>query len=240
MDLSTIWYPSYGYLGDRGSSSATTTSAPTRSLRRLCRRRSACAGGRAGPQDPRRRLRERAGTSFSVAWQQSATARAAGWLAVAHERPVHALLEPDGRVYFAGDHLSYYIAWQAGAIDSARKVVMDFTTGWWRHDRSHHRFWPRPSSLVFAGGVVASGRLAPGWDFSQGPAAQDSPPTGPTRRSTTSTSGARPVHRQRRRVGDDVELYYSSGIGPGALNTAAPGGTPERYIDPAQLPGRRR
>jgi monoamine oxidase len=39
------------------------------------------------------------------------------------------LLEPAGNVYFAGDHLSYYVAWQAGAIDSARKVVMQI------HDR---------------------------------------------------------------------------------------------------------
>jgi monoamine oxidase len=28
-------------------------------------------------------------------------------------------------VYFAGDWLSYFIAWQAGAIDSARYVVTD-------------------------------------------------------------------------------------------------------------------
>lgn len=35
------------------------------------------------------------------------------------------LLEPAGRVYFAGDYLSYAIAWQHGAFESARKVVMD-------------------------------------------------------------------------------------------------------------------
>ncbi|WP_205857659.1 FAD-dependent oxidoreductase, partial [Phytoactinopolyspora endophytica] len=35
------------------------------------------------------------------------------------------LLEPDGNVYFAGDHLSHYIAWQAGAIESARLTVMN-------------------------------------------------------------------------------------------------------------------
>ncbi|WP_053203163.1 Rid family hydrolase [Jiangella muralis] len=38
-------------------------------------------------------------------------------------------------------------------------------------------------------------------------------------------------------VGNQVPLYFSSGIGPGALNPAAPAGTPERYIDPAQFPG---
>jgi enamine deaminase RidA (YjgF/YER057c/UK114 family) len=38
-------------------------------------------------------------------------------------------------------------------------------------------------------------------------------------------------------VGQNIPLYFSSGIGPSALNTAAPAGTPERYIDPAQYPG---
>ncbi|PZF85736.1 hypothetical protein C1I92_03720 [Jiangella anatolica] len=38
-------------------------------------------------------------------------------------------------------------------------------------------------------------------------------------------------------VGNQVPLYFSSGVGPSALNTAAPAGTPERYIDPAQFPG---
>ncbi len=52
-------------------------------------------------------------------------------LARIHPRALHVprLLEPDGNVYFAGDHLSYYIAWQSGAIESARKVVMQI------HDR---------------------------------------------------------------------------------------------------------
>jgi monoamine oxidase len=29
----------------------------------------------------------------------------------------------EGHACFAGDHVSYYIAWQAGAIASARKLV---------------------------------------------------------------------------------------------------------------------
>ena len=35
------------------------------------------------------------------------------------------LQRPEGRVYFAGDHLSYAIGWQHGAFESARQVVMD-------------------------------------------------------------------------------------------------------------------
>ncbi|MDO8941193.1 MAG: Rid family hydrolase [Methylicorpusculum sp.] len=34
-------------------------------------------------------------------------------------------------------------------------------------------------------------------------------------------------------VGKNVSIYWSAGTGPAARNTAAPAGTPERYIDPA-------
>ena len=81
--------------------------------------------------------------------------------------------------------------------------------------------------LVFAGGVAASGRLAPGWDFSKFPPRPDSPPTKSDQAiHNIDTSVADPFIANGVSVGDDVELYYSSGIGPGALNTAAPGGTP--------------
>jgi monoamine oxidase len=50
-----------------------------------------------------------------------------GWPTAGGQRvPAYDLLnQPAGNVYFAGDHLSYYIAWQAGAFESARKVVME-------------------------------------------------------------------------------------------------------------------
>ena len=38
-------------------------------------------------------------------------------------------------------------------------------------------------------------------------------------------------------IGKNVAVYKSSGLGPGALGTTAPAGTPERYVDPAQFPG---
>ncbi|NEE00901.1 Rid family hydrolase [Phytoactinopolyspora halotolerans] len=38
-------------------------------------------------------------------------------------------------------------------------------------------------------------------------------------------------------IGSGVPIYFSSGVGPGGLNTDAPAGTPERYIDPEQYPG---
>ena len=131
MDLSTIWYPSYGYLGDRGlvvgyynfgANAVSYGDAPL--PERLSR---ALAQGRKIHGDPyARELR----TSFSVAWQKIRYSEG-GWVSWPSRTSGQyaKLLEPDGNVYFAGDHLSYYIAWQSGAIESARKVVMQI------HDR---------------------------------------------------------------------------------------------------------
>jgi len=62
--------------------------------------------------------------SFSVAWQKIRYSEG-GWMAWPSRTSgeYERLLAPDGNVYFAGDHLSYYIAWQSGAIESARLAV---------------------------------------------------------------------------------------------------------------------
>jgi monoamine oxidase len=131
MDLSTIWYPSYGYLGDRGTIvgyynfGANAVSYGDSPLgERLSR---AVAQGRKIHGDVyANELR----ASFSVAWQKIPYSEG-GWVSWPSRTsgPYARLLEPDGNVHFAGDHLSYYIAWQSGAIESARKVVMQI------HDR---------------------------------------------------------------------------------------------------------
>jgi enamine deaminase RidA (YjgF/YER057c/UK114 family) len=95
-------------------------------------------------------------------------------------------------------------------------------------------------TLVFAftGGVLASHGLAPGWDFGGETPRADSPP--PDKRQAIhniDTSAADPFIAGGVSVGSDVELYFSSGIGPAARNTAAPAGTPERYIDTEQFAG---
>ena len=60
-------------------------------------------------------------TSFSVAWHR-VKYNLGGWAmwsdeARAKDYPV--LLQPDGRVFLAGEHLSYIGGWQAGAIESS-------------------------------------------------------------------------------------------------------------------------
>jgi enamine deaminase RidA (YjgF/YER057c/UK114 family) len=94
-------------------------------------------------------------------------------------------------------------------------------------------------SATFAGGVLARDhRLAPGWDFGREPPRREAPP--PESHETIhniDTTQANPFIASGVSVGKEVALYHSSGTGPGALNAAAPAGTPERYIDPAQFPG---
>ncbi|MFC5450368.1 flavin monoamine oxidase family protein [Paenibacillus aestuarii] len=65
--------------------------------------------------------------SFSVDWKKIKY-NLGGWVAyTADDRKTYypTLCKPDGRIYLAGEHISYITAWQAGAIESARKVVTE-------------------------------------------------------------------------------------------------------------------
>jgi len=130
LNVSTIWYPSHGYLGRKGVVVGYYN-----------------FGGNANfysDLDPRSREQEalmqgakihgpayinELENSFSVSWIKTPFSEGGwvGWPTSGGERvPAYDLLnQPEGNVHFAGDHLSYYIAWQAGAFDSARKVVME-------------------------------------------------------------------------------------------------------------------
>ena len=240
MDLSTIWYPSYGYLGERGvvvgyyNFGANAVSYGDSPLpERLSR---AIAQGRKIHGDAyANELR----SSFSVAWQKvryseggwvSWPSRTSGQYArllgarrprLLRRRPsqlLHRLAGRGGRVGSQGRHANPR---SGGEVMIRRVVVLACAF-----------------VLVFAGGVVASQRLAPGWDFSKFPPRQASPPTKSDQAiHNIDVSVPDPFIANGVSVGDDVELYYSSGIGPAPINTAAPVGTPERFIDPAHFPG---
>ena len=92
--------------------------------------------------------------------------------------------------------------------------------------------------LAFAGGVLATNRLAPGWDFGKNPPRQASPPPRPGQAiHNLDVAQPDPLIANGVSVGKDVELYFTSGIGPAPINAALPVGTPERFIDTAQFPG---
>lgn len=96
-----------------------------------------------------------------------------------------------------------------------------------------------PLAAVMATGVVAAGPGAvPGLDFTDDPPrAATPPPKGKEVISAVPAGVADPFIAGGVGVGRDVAMYFSSGIGPAARNTAAPAGTPERYIDTEQFPG---
>ncbi|WP_053203162.1 flavin monoamine oxidase family protein [Jiangella muralis] len=120
MDISGIWYPSSGFLGRKGvvvgyySGSYTDLPVAGRSERAV----------EQGVKIHGDRYRDELETSISIAWPKEPYSLG-GWVNWPGGRgPAYdQLLRPDGRTYFAGDHLSYLIAWQAGAFESARQVV---------------------------------------------------------------------------------------------------------------------
>ena len=61
------------------------------------------------------------GKAFSVSWHLMPYAKGGwtGWTAYARQNYYPRLMEPDGRIYFAGDFLSYLPGWQEGAIQAA-------------------------------------------------------------------------------------------------------------------------
>ena len=128
MDIGTIWYPSHGYLGERGVvvgyynyvDDADTYAA----MMPKDRERRALEQGRKVHGDA---YVNEFVSSFSASWRQIRYSQG-GWVAWDERTgPVGEayarLLEPQGRVYFAGDHLTYVTAWQHGAFESARSVV---------------------------------------------------------------------------------------------------------------------
>jgi monoamine oxidase len=128
-EIGTIWYPSSGYLTKQGiligaynyfqDAEAFDRLTPTQRAQR------ALAVGQAIHGDAYQQEFE---TSFSAQWRRIRYSEG-GWVNWSDRSgPTGAvygrLQAPQGRLYFAGDHMSYVTSWQHGAFESARLVVM--------------------------------------------------------------------------------------------------------------------
>ena len=120
--ITQIWYPSYGYLGSRGIVTAAYASAAAArtigDLSPVSRVELALSQGeKIHPQ-----YRKELVSSFSVAWQKTPFNQGAWvrWTPETRKNEYPLLNQPDGPIYFAGEHMSYINAWQAGALESAR------------------------------------------------------------------------------------------------------------------------
>jgi monoamine oxidase len=128
-EIGTIWYPSSGYLTKRGiligvynyleDAQAFDAMTPQQRTDR------AIQVGRAVHGDVYRTEFE---TSFSAQWARVRYSEG-GWVLWPDRNgppgSIYARLQaPQGRLYLAGDHMSYVTSWQHGAFESARLVVM--------------------------------------------------------------------------------------------------------------------
>jgi len=131
LDILQILYPSYGYFGQKGILIGYYNFTPTAdtfgALTPHQREQHALDQGSKLHGSTYRKEFE---TSFSNDWRKTRFSEGS-WVTWppgtrgGPGTPYARLLEPAGRVYFSGDYLSYAIAWQHGAFESARKVVMD-------------------------------------------------------------------------------------------------------------------
>ncbi|MFE9887446.1 FAD-dependent oxidoreductase [Streptomyces scopuliridis] len=126
LDLAHVWYPSYGHHGRRGLIVGYyNTGAQADAYARLSPREREARAVAQGVKIHGEKYRTELASSFSHHWRQTPYLEAS-WhsLSGGPDAPVFdPLNKPAGRVYFAGDHLSYADAWQHGAFTSARKAV---------------------------------------------------------------------------------------------------------------------
>ncbi|RCG32421.1 FAD-dependent oxidoreductase [Sphaerisporangium album] len=125
LDIGHIWYPSYGFHGERGLVVGYyNTSQDAEAYDRLRHRERLRRALVQGAKIHGRAYAKGILAAVSVAWRRQPHIEGA-WVRWPSMSGFSLLQRPAGRVYFAGDWLTHLIAWQAGAFESARKVVTE-------------------------------------------------------------------------------------------------------------------
>ncbi|MHA6247517.1 flavin monoamine oxidase family protein [Pontibacter sp. CAU 1760] len=134
MDIHQIFYPSNGFLSRKGTLvgyyNFGDKAIKVGNLSHAGREKLALEqGGKLHPQ-----YRQEFESSFSLAWHkiQYSQGAFATYSSEQRSRYYPTLLQPDGPIYFAGEHTTYLTAWMAGAFESARRTVRDL------HERVMH------------------------------------------------------------------------------------------------------
>ncbi len=125
LDINQIWYPSSGFQARKGvligyynfyGRAEAVGALPIADREKLA----LTQGAKIHPQYP-----AEFENSFSLAWHRIPYS-GGGWATydeASRKKYYPALLEPDGNIYFAGEHTTYLTAWMAGAFTSARRAV---------------------------------------------------------------------------------------------------------------------
>ena len=119
----TVIYPSYGYFGRKGVvQSAYAFGDQATELGELSLDEQVeQAIERTEPIHPGQFRKHYDGKAFSIAWHKTRFQEGgwSSWSPMDRYQKLPLLLEPQGRVYFAGDYVANLTAWQVGAIESA-------------------------------------------------------------------------------------------------------------------------
>lgn len=126
LNIAQIWYPSSGYLGQKGilvgyynfAAEAITVGHLPPQARTAHALKQGC---NLHPQ-----YDDTFETSFSVSWHKIPYTLG-GWAFYSdlnRQTDYPVLNQPEGNIYLAGEHLSYLTGWMAGAFASAQQVVM--------------------------------------------------------------------------------------------------------------------
>jgi monoamine oxidase len=123
-EIGTVWYPSSDYLTKRGIViGAYNFADDSRAWNRLTPRQRTDRALDIGHAIHGSAYRDEFVTSFSAQWGRIRYSEGAFVVWPDRHGAYLRLLAPQGRLYFAGDHLSQVTAWQHGAFESARLVV---------------------------------------------------------------------------------------------------------------------
>ncbi|MBW4632284.1 MAG: flavin monoamine oxidase family protein [Iphinoe sp. HA4291-MV1] len=128
QDISQIWYPSEGYLSNKGillgyyqfDDTKVGTLSPAQRLSLALEQ-----GSNIHPQ-----YRNEFENGVTVYWP-TIPYNLGGWAEYtdeARQRYYPRLNEPDGNIYLCGEHVSYLTSWMAGALESARLVSSKINT----------------------------------------------------------------------------------------------------------------
>jgi len=125
MDINQIWYPSFGFQGSKGVLigyyNFYSRAEAVGNLSLSERQKMALEqGAKIHPQ-----YSSEFDNAFSLAWHRIPYSEG-GWATYddnTRRKFYPSLLEPDGNIYFAGEHTTYLTAWMAGAFTSARRSV---------------------------------------------------------------------------------------------------------------------
>ena len=126
--LGNVWYPSGGLFSDKGVLVA-GYGTETGEFGSLPSMEAKFEASRAAVEKLHPGRGKELTKPLYVAWAKipynlGAWVRGVGY----HEGPYHEFLQPDDRIYFAGDHCSHLVTWQEGAALSAQRAVAMIAT----------------------------------------------------------------------------------------------------------------